>query len=165
MPTLSNIEKQRLERALGMGGGYVLSFSTPSFNEFFRDTVGIDIGHQRYERGSGSKANRMRAFWDSAETSQILRVLETLIEGWDIYALDCAGADRAPLEAVVSRIRRDSLHRTVSSSAAPKRVEDMQFAVALSFPGLCRGYVEQIATRLGSSLGSDRVFYDQHYQA
>jgi hypothetical protein len=165
MPTLSNIEKQRLERALVMGGGYVLSFSNSSFYEFFRDTVGIEIGHQRYERGSGSKANRMRAFWDTAETSQILRVLETLIEGWDIYSLDCAGADRAPLEAVVSRIRRAPFHGTVSSPAAPTRVEDMKFTVALSFPGLHRRYVQQIATHLGSSLGSDRVFYDQHYQA
>jgi hypothetical protein len=165
MPTLSNIEKQRLERALVMGGGYVLSFSNPSFAQFFRDTVNIDISDARYERGSGSKANRMRAFWDTAETSQIIAVLESLIEGWDIYALNCPDADKAPLEAVVSRIRRDLLHRTVSSSPAPKRVEDMQFAVALSFPGQCRGYVEQIAISLGSSLGASRVFYDRDFQA
>jgi hypothetical protein len=165
MPTLTNIEKQRLERALAMGNGYVLNFTNPSFSQFFRDTVNIDIMDTRYDRGTGSKANRMRAFWDTAETSQIITVLESLIEGWDIYALNCSEVDKAPIEAVVSRIRRDLLHRTVSSSPAPKRLEDIRFSVALSFPGQCRGYVEQIAISLGSSLGAGRVFYDRHYQA
>ena len=130
MSQLTNIEKKRLERALVMGGGHVLSFSIPSFAEFFRDTVGIDMADPCYQRASGSKANRMRAFWDAADAKQIVKVLETLIEGWDIYALDCSGADRTTVEAVVSRIRRDCLHRTVSSSLAPKRIEDMNFQVA-----------------------------------
>jgi hypothetical protein len=165
MPTLTNIEKTRLERALVMSGGYVLNFSTPSFACFFQDAVNIDINSPSYQRASGSKANRMRAFWDAADPKQILKVLETLVEGWDVYALECPDADRGVVESIVSRIRRDCLHRTVSSSSAPKRIEDVDFQVALSFPGICRGYVEQIAIRLKSSLGTDKVFYDREYQA
>jgi hypothetical protein len=165
MTRLTNLEKQRLERSLGMGGGYVLNFSNRSFTEFFRDAVGIDIDDRRYLRASGSKAHRMRAFWDTADTKHIVKILEMLIEGWEVYAAGCADCDKGALATVVSRLRRDTLHSTISNRPAPMRVEDMSFLVALSFPGPCRGYVEQIARRLASSIGSGRVFYDLDYQA
>lgn len=43
MADLSLIEKRKLERALGMGSGYVLNFSNKTFKEFFRDAVRIEI--------------------------------------------------------------------------------------------------------------------------
>ena len=64
MSDLSKMEKRKLERALGMSSGYVLDFSNRTFEDFFIETVNIEIYDQKYDYASGSKANRMRAFWD-----------------------------------------------------------------------------------------------------
>jgi len=63
MADLTVIEKSRLERALGMGGGYVLDFSNRTFREFIFESVGKDIYGGSYDNGSCSKANRLRQFW------------------------------------------------------------------------------------------------------
>ncbi len=165
MTRLTNIEKQRLENVLGMGSGYVLDFNNRGFASFFRDVLEVDIDDSRYMRGSGSKANRLRAFWDLADARQIISVLEALAEGWDVYAAGKPASDKAILQAIASRLRRDILHRSVSGRSAPKRIEDMRFAVALSFPGECRGYVERIAIRLRSELGEAHLFYDDDFKA
>jgi hypothetical protein len=87
---LTHIEKQKLERELGMGGGYVLNFSHQTFEEFFREVVGVQIRDARYDRGSNSKANRLRAFWDVATEKQIRLFLKGLLEGWSLYSANGA---------------------------------------------------------------------------
>ena len=86
MSGLTHIEKQKLERELGMGSGYVLRFSNRTFEEFFREVVGVDICDSRYDLGSGSKANRMRAFWRLATDEQLRSLLRGLLEAWDLYS-------------------------------------------------------------------------------
>ncbi|WP_348772768.1 TIR domain-containing protein [Pseudoalteromonas sp. MMG005] len=46
-----------------------------------------------------------------------------------------------------------------------KKVEDINFKVALSFPGEKRKYVAKVADQLRSALGNDQVFYDFDYQS
>src|ERR1700674_5780428 len=86
MSGFTHIEKQKLERELGMSGGYVLEFSNRTFEEFFREVVGIEIYEPRFDLGSGSKANRMRAFWQTASDEQLRSLLNGLIQGWEIYS-------------------------------------------------------------------------------
>lgn len=86
MNSLTHIEKQKLERELGMGSGYVLDFSNRTFEEFFREVVGIQIYDTLYDYGSGSKANRMRAFWQVATDDQLIRLFKGLLEGWELYS-------------------------------------------------------------------------------
>jgi predicted nucleic-acid-binding Zn-ribbon protein len=62
MSSLTAVEKRRFEQFLGMASGYVLDFSNHSFQEFTRDSCGRDIYDELYNQGSGSKANRLRAF-------------------------------------------------------------------------------------------------------
>jgi len=83
---LTYIEKQKLERELRMAGGYVLNFSNRTFEEFFREVVGVQIYDSRYDRGSSSKANRMRAFWDVATEAQLRLLFSGLLEGWPMYS-------------------------------------------------------------------------------
>jgi len=45
------------------------------------------------------------------------------------------------------------------------RVEEVNFKVALSFPGEKRGYVSNVVHSLKASLGKDQVFYDFDYQS
>jgi hypothetical protein len=47
-----------------MGSGYVLNFSNRTIEEFILDSTGRAIYDSRYDYGSGSKANRLRAFWN-----------------------------------------------------------------------------------------------------
>ena len=86
MSNLTHIEKQKLEREFGMSSGYVLDFSNRTFEEFFREVVGIEIYDTRFDYGSGSKANRMRAFWNKASDDQLRTLFNGILEGWDIYS-------------------------------------------------------------------------------
>lgn len=45
------------------------------------------------------------------------------------------------------------------------RVDELNFKVAISFPGEKRGYVSNVVNSLKSSLGKDQVFYDFDYQS
>lgn len=80
MSSLTNIERRTFERLFDMGGGYVLGFSNRTFEEFMLDTVGIDIYDKKYEYGSGSKANRLRAFWASGPDHVVAKALSGMLE-------------------------------------------------------------------------------------
>jgi hypothetical protein len=82
MSDLTTIEKRKLERAFGMGSGYVLNFSNRTFSEFFMDGFGIDIYNTKYDYGSGSKANRIRAFWEQENNYLVSRVLDLIFTEW-----------------------------------------------------------------------------------
>ena len=82
MATLSKLDKMKLEKLLDMGGGYVLEFSNRTFEEFVLDSVGIDIYDDKFDYWSGSKANRLRRFWDLESASVVAKVLEDLYELW-----------------------------------------------------------------------------------
>ena len=86
MSSLSLIEKQKLERELGMSSGYVLGFSNRTFDDFFREVVGVSIYDSYYDQASGSKAHRTRSFWRLATDEQVLLFLNGLREGWEIYS-------------------------------------------------------------------------------
>ena len=93
MSDLSGSERRKLEKLLGMGGGYVLNFSDRTFGDFF-DEYRVEIDAERYKARGTSKANRMRTFWDVDGNHVVGRVIGGLIE----YATDeqCFG-DSNPL--------------------------------------------------------------------
>lgn len=63
-----------------MGSGYVLNFSDRTFGEFFRSDMAIDIFDQKYHYGSGSKANRLRGFWQLADDAMAGKSIDKLLE-------------------------------------------------------------------------------------
>jgi len=63
-----------------MEGGYVLNFSDRTIGEFFRDDIGVDIFDQKYNYASGSKANRLRGFWQAADDTLVGKSINKLIE-------------------------------------------------------------------------------------
>ena len=83
MSDLTNAEKRKLERALGMGGGYVLNFSNRTFEEFILESVGIEIYDSKYDYASGSKANRMRALWEKEPNHVVGKVLGDILDEWE----------------------------------------------------------------------------------
>ena len=112
MADLSLIEKRKLERALGMGSGYVLNFSNKTFKEFFRDAVRIEIYDAKYDYESGSKANRMRKFREVEGNNLVGRVLDVLFKEWDEFKHDEA-PDFPPQECL------EIAERLMSSPSVP----------------------------------------------
>lgn len=80
MSDLSNIEKRNLERLFGMGSGYVLDFSNRTFEEFVLDSTGKSIYDPKYDNASGSKANRIRAFWSVEPNHVVAKLLVELLQ-------------------------------------------------------------------------------------
>ena len=82
MTKLSFIEKNKFEKLFGMKSGYVMDFSDRTFQEFVGDAVGIDIYDEKYNYGSGSKANRLRGFWEVESNYKTGQLLGKLLEYW-----------------------------------------------------------------------------------
>ncbi len=80
MSNLSLIEKRKLEKLLEMSGGYVLDFSNRTFAEFVLDSTQRNIFDAKYEYASGSKANRMRAFWAKEPNQIVGKLLNDLLD-------------------------------------------------------------------------------------
>jgi len=97
MSDLTSIEKLRLERFFGMGGGYVLDFSNRTFDEFILDNTHINIYSDKYSYGSGSKANRLRAFWDKESNYLIGKLISAMLDYWktqnELYGRDTTQQD------------------------------------------------------------------------
>ena len=79
MAALSTNEKQVLEQLFQMRSGYVLNFTDRTFGEFFRDDVGVNIFDQTYNYASGSKANRLRGFWQAANDPVVGNSIDALL--------------------------------------------------------------------------------------
>jgi len=104
MSDLNNIEKRKVEQLLGMRSGYVLDFSNRTFAEFITDSVGRDIYDSRYDNASGSKANRLRAFWSVESNRVVGKLMSEMID----YAIE----------------------RGLTKNASPALIEGCQRAVA-----------------------------------
>jgi hypothetical protein len=79
MADLSNSEKRSLERLFGMSSGYVLDFTDRTFEEFIIDNTGQNIYESKYDFRSGSKANRLRAFWSKEPNQLVGKLIQELL--------------------------------------------------------------------------------------
>lgn len=80
MCDLTFLEKTKLERMFEMGGGYVLDFSNRTLAEFVAESTGRDIFDAKYDHASGSKANRLRAFWMCEPNHIAGKLIKDLLE-------------------------------------------------------------------------------------
>jgi hypothetical protein len=84
MSDLSSIEKLKIEKLFVMDSGYVLDYSNRTFHEFILENIGIDIYDSKYDYASGSKANRLRAFWQREPNHVVGQLLTNLLENWKV---------------------------------------------------------------------------------
>jgi len=80
MSDLTNIEKRHFEKLFGMSSGYVLDFSNRTFDEFVVDSTGLSIMDEKYNQASGSKSNRLRAFWTIEPNDVVAKLLRDLLQ-------------------------------------------------------------------------------------
>ena len=102
MSNLTFVEKRKFERLLGMESGYVLDFTNRTFAEFVHDSTGLNIYDPRYDYGSGSKANRLRAFWQKEANAVVGKLMNDMLD----YAGD-RGAQQEVCRLIVARLLRD----------------------------------------------------------
>ncbi|MBU0705642.1 hypothetical protein KJ657_04000 [Patescibacteria group bacterium] len=82
MSSLTFLEKNNFEKLFGMNSGYVLDFTNRTFHEFFADSAKINIYDDKYNNGSGSKANRLRVFWQLEPDNIVAKSLKDLLDYW-----------------------------------------------------------------------------------
>jgi hypothetical protein len=80
MSNLTTVEKRKFERLLQMSGGYVLNFSNTTLEAFVLDSTRREFYDIKYDYGSGSKANSLRAFWNAESNHIVAKLLGDLID-------------------------------------------------------------------------------------
>lgn len=81
MSDLKSTDKLKFEKAFQMEQGYVLDFGNTTFQNFVLEATGLDIDERKYsENNSGSKANRLRAFWKIESNYIVSTLLLALLE-------------------------------------------------------------------------------------
>jgi hypothetical protein len=78
---LTTSEKRKLERLFEMGSGHALDFTHRTLGEFIEEHTGRDVYAKDYpERGSNSKAWKLRAFWEVEPNHLCGRLVTALID-------------------------------------------------------------------------------------
>jgi len=94
MSSLNMRDKRVLEDFLGMGSGYVLSFSDQTFGDFVHEAVDIEIHSDEYTMHGVSKAKKLRAFWEIESDYLVGRLLNALIEYAEATAREYSDQDK-----------------------------------------------------------------------
>jgi hypothetical protein len=128
MSDLTALEKRKLEKLLGMDSGYVLNFSNKTLAEFIRDCTGCEIYDARYDYGSGSKANRLRAFWlkeDNKTVGTLMR--EMLDDSYELFGPQTSATLKEECRRIAGRLLGQTSNASVGQSAGRKAAESLRF--------------------------------------
>ncbi|WP_133478254.1 abortive infection family protein [Cognatilysobacter segetis] len=122
MSDLTSRERRKLEELLGMDSGYVLNFSDRTYTDFFDEFVGRNIDDERYRFNGGSKAKRMRAFWQVEPNGVVAKCLVELLE--HARSAGIVTRDEALVGECRAIITRLSLDKPVADIEAISAAED-----------------------------------------
>lgn len=107
MSSLTDIEKRYFENLLGMASGYVLDYTDQTFAEFF-NRHRIQIHGAKYQTYGGSKAKKLRSFWEQEPDAVVGKVLSELLDAYEaVSTLNGQQSDTAILEkarCIVARL-------------------------------------------------------------
>ena len=119
MSNLTFTEKRKLEQLLGMKTGYVLDFSDRTFAEFVSDATGRNIFDERYNYASGSKANRLRAFWQKEDNATVGKLMGEMLN----YS-EQAGPLAEVCRLIVARLLQDGNPITPAQTQAQNKQQE-----------------------------------------
>ena len=101
--------------------------------------------------------------WDYDTPPVVLRNSLELLDASDVARLR-ESAKKA--EALLHKDARGShTDATLDTGDGPRFASNKRFAIALSFAGECRDFVEQVASCLAEQAGQERVLYDKYHEA
>lgn len=82
MSSLKGSDSRKFEKLFGMESGYVLDFSNRTFQDFIYECIGTNIYDIKYDGYGGSKANRVRGFWQVESNYNVHKLNSALLETW-----------------------------------------------------------------------------------
>lgn len=91
-----------------MGTGYVLDFSNRTFEEFILDITGHSIYDVKYDYRSGSKANRLRGYWNEEANHVVGKLLGGLLDYGQSMGLLNDAVLANDCQQIVVRLTQDS---------------------------------------------------------
>ncbi|RUU75029.1 MAG: hypothetical protein EOS05_08380 [Mesorhizobium sp.] len=105
------------------GDGYVMDFTNRTYQEFFRDEVGVDIYNDAYLiDNANSKGKRLRAFMQKAQKGAIVKALNGLWEYRMAYLAgneDSVFRSRERLSALIERLGGKPIPGTTTQTPEP----------------------------------------------
>lgn len=129
MSDLNFAERIKLERLLGMQGGYVLTFSNSTFSEFVAEAAGLDIYDERFARKGTSKANRLRVLWEDEPNHVVGKLLAELLECAKQLNPAPPPAEFEACERIAARLREGASVEALDAIAAEDGERDFELLV------------------------------------
>lgn len=83
MSDMMRLTKNKLEELFNMNTGYFLDLSNAEFADYIKDETNINIYDEKYSFRSGSKANRLRAFWKLESNFIVSKLSLSFLEYWE----------------------------------------------------------------------------------
>lgn len=169
MADLTFLERTQLEHLFGMGGGYVLDFSNRTFREFIAISTGRDISDQKYNYASGSKANRLRAFWRDEPNHVVGKLLSALLDSCNNSARTSSSYEAC--SRIAQRLLEDSPLQEVEAIPSEEEFEvlakTVKDAIEKNEPesGLDRlhtfmvKYTRRLCEKHGITVGRDKALH------
>ena len=121
MSDLTPVEKRKLEKFLGMETGWVLDFTNQTFAEFISHSSGRDIYDPRYNSASGSKAHRLRTFWQKEDNAVVGKLMKDMLD----YS-EATGAQAEMCRLIVTRLLQNAPAPQGENAAAQRNEELIQ---------------------------------------
>jgi hypothetical protein len=121
MSDLTPLEKRKLEKFLGMETGYVLDFTNRTFAEFISHSTGRNILDERYNQASGSKAHRMRAFWQKEDNATVGKLIQDILD----YS-ENTGAEAQVCRLIAARLLPSANQHSQSNSSHDDQLTQQQ---------------------------------------
>lgn len=142
MSDLTTAERRKLERLFEMESGYALDFSHRTLGEFIDEHTGRDVYAKDYpQRGSGSKAWKLRAFWEVEPNHLCGTLIAALVDYRAELLKEHEGQDTTYLEVkrlpdeerlaeecrrIAARLSQGSAVAEISSITAPVPERDFE---------------------------------------
>lgn len=105
MSNLKPVDRMYLEGLFEMSGGYVLSFSNTTFDDFVRGSTGEEIYSDAYSGNGESKANRLRSFWNNARDAKVAALLGDLLTLMiDNEKVSSDGTEAARVKGIIANL-------------------------------------------------------------
>jgi hypothetical protein len=128
MSDLNYLERMQFEELFGMKSGYVLDFSDKTFQQFILESVQKNIFDEKYRQGSGSKANRLRAFWRIEANALVGKLMKDVCDYYE-FKKGSDGNDKQ-LSACLRAVQR--LLGDAQKTSPPRHYESPRSEAAIT---------------------------------
>ena len=135
--SIRSVDMPIIDKVFAMESGYVLNFTNPTFADFFREELSVDIYDSRWAVDGGSKGKRLRYYLRHVDRRTALTTLETLWEYRETSSLtqdypELDDAVRVAFFSIIERLGGSPPPAPKSSAVSPGPRIDEAMASSLA---------------------------------